>query len=98
MSEMNAMQRRQFRRVVGRHHARRADVQQLWLDCRHLADHERRRRPAKHTVSFLWTPYAGRVDGRSLVALYDLAAAIGGRLDAAKTADGFLFSLTRYGR
>lgn len=95
---MNHLQNKQFRRVVGAAH-RRPEVVQMWLRCRGLADHETRRRRGAAVV-VIWRPYWGRVDGAALVALCELARAIGARLEMAEQPDdsGPVFLLTRFQR
>lgn len=87
MSEMNAMQKRQFRRVVGRRHARRADVQRLWLDCRHLADHETWHRQ-RGLVITAWRPYWGRVDREGLMQMARFALLTGSGMAVGRLRDG----------
>jgi hypothetical protein len=92
---MNAMQQRHARRVCGRAAARRDDVLDLYRAARPLMDHQVVSIPERGTLVFLWTPYWGRVDGGALVALVELAQAIGAALHWQRGEHGPILTLTR---
>lgn len=90
---MNVCQWKQYKRAAGKNW-RKPQAVMLWLQCRHLADHEGiQRRPGE--LQLLWFPYWGRCDGASLIALTEFCRCVGCTLHSGRGAFGPVFLLTR---
>ena len=64
MKHLNRCQYVHLRRLVGRDLARNPAVQEAWIACRGIADHERR-----HAGGVTWEPYHTRADAGLVAAM-----------------------------